>query len=147
MYPVILIDTTPTETEQLGSKPKYWFTDEHGIKLLFKEGRENTGENWAEKVACELARELNLPHAEYEFATWDGKKGVATHSFVVPGGRLVFGNELLARFVKGYDQQRRYRQTHHTVSAVMTILRVDTIGLPTGYSSSAITKAADLPAT
>jgi hypothetical protein len=144
MYPIISIDAVPTESEQLGSKLKYWFLDGTGSKILFKEGRENTGENWAEKVACELARLLQLPHAEYNFAVWGQKKGVVTRSFVPPGGRLVFGNELLAKFVRGYAQERRYRQTYHTLSAVMAILRFGTIEVPEGHSSGIIAKAADL---
>jgi len=112
--------------------------------VLFKEGRPNTGENWAEKVACELCGLLDLPHAYYELAIWRGTKGVVTKSFVPPGGRLVFGNELLARFVKGYAADRVYRQTQHTVRAVIAVLRANTIRLPLGYGSNSTTHAADL---
>jgi hypothetical protein len=145
MYQIVNVDEQePTQPEQLGSKRKFWFTGADGTPVLFKEGRPNTGENWAEKVACELSSLLDLPHAHYELAIWRGTKGVVTRSFVPPGGRLVFGNELLARFVRGYAADRVYRQTQHTVRAVIAVLRANTIMLPQGYGSNPIAQAADL---
>jgi len=52
--------------EQLGTKFKFWFRNAIGDKCLFKEGRPNTGENWAEKVAAELCSLLGLPASAYE---------------------------------------------------------------------------------
>jgi hypothetical protein len=69
---------------------------------------------------------------------------VVTKLFVPPGGRLVLGNELLARFVRGYAADRVHRQTQHTVRAVIAVLRANTIMLPHGYGSASITRAADL---
>lgn len=71
------------------------------------------------------------------------KEWSRNRSFPPPDGRLVFGNELLARFVKGYAAERVYRQTQHTVTAVIAILRTNTIMLPRGHSSEAIARAAD----
>lgn len=62
-----------TQLEQMGTKAKFWFHADGGERTLFKEGRLGTGENWAEKICCELARHLGLPHAEYELARWKGK--------------------------------------------------------------------------
>jgi hypothetical protein len=145
MYQIVNVDERePTQPEQLGSKRKFWFTGDDETPVLFKEGRPKTGENWAEKVACELCALMDLPHAHYDLAVWKGTKGVITKSFVPPGGRLVFGNELLAKFVKGYATDRVYRQTQHTIIAVMAILRASTIMLPRGHSSETIAQAADM---
>jgi hypothetical protein len=144
MYEVKRVTHEPAQPEQLGSKRKFWFTDDQGVPFLFKEGRPSTGENWAEKVACELCALLELPHAAYDLAEWRDTKGVVTRSFVPPGGRLLLGNELLARFVKGYTADRRYKQTQHTVSAVMAILHSKTVELPVSYKTEAIVLAADL---
>ena len=57
--------------EHLGSKRKGWLTYKlqgQAARILFKQGRVGSGENWAEKVTCELAQLLNLPHAIYELA-------------------------------------------------------------------------------
>lgn len=43
------------DTEQLGSKPKFWVLLD-GKRWLFKEARPETGEDWAEKIAAEVAR-------------------------------------------------------------------------------------------
>ncbi len=64
-YPIIHVpDDASTQLEQLGTKAKFWYRDETGDSVLFKVGRPGTGENWAEKVCCEICKMLNLPHAE-----------------------------------------------------------------------------------
>jgi len=76
MFPVITVpDDAADLPEQLGSKPKFWYVGDDSLRYLFKEGREGTGENWAEKVASELCELLGLPHAVYDFAIWKQKKG------------------------------------------------------------------------
>lgn len=62
------------DTEQLGSKPKFWVTLD-GDRWLFKEARPNTGEDWAEKVAAELARSVVVIAAEVELAQFSGRRG------------------------------------------------------------------------
>jgi hypothetical protein len=144
MYEIVQVTGEPDQLEQLGSKTKFWFMTDEGCPFLFKEGRPNSGENWAEKIASELCGLLDLPHAEYELAEWNRTKGVVTRTFIPRGGRLLLGNELLARFVKGYATDRIYKQTQHTVSAVMAILRHRGIELGVDYQSDAVVVAADV---
>jgi hypothetical protein len=96
------------EIEQLGSRDKYWFRseDEH-IRTLFKVGRPNTGEHWAEIVVARIAAYLSIPHAPYELAS-DGRLGVATPSLVQVHGatRLIHGNEVLARAFQSYPADK-----------------------------------------
>jgi hypothetical protein len=75
MYPVVIVpDEAGDILEQLGTKPKFWFSDEGSNRYLFKlnrsEGEDATGEDWSEKVVSELCEFLGLPHAHYEFAMW-----------------------------------------------------------------------------
>lgn len=104
-------------TEQLGTKFKFWFTDADYGLTLFKEGRPGTGGNWAEKVACELAELLKLPHVHYELAICGDKQGVVTPWLVARGARLVHGNELLVTFEAEYGTQRakQYHRYEHTL--------------------------------
>ena len=82
-YPIIqLPEDAPTQLEQLGTKTKFWYRDQDGRRVLFKEGRPGTGENWAEKVCCELCGFLDIPHANYDLAIWKDKQGVVSPSFV-----------------------------------------------------------------
>lgn len=67
------------DVEQLGSKPKFWFKYQEET-WLFKETRENTGEDWAEKLSSEIASLLGLPTHHAELAVWEGKRGCAVKS-------------------------------------------------------------------
>lgn len=130
-YPIIqLPDDAPTQLEQLGTKTKFWFRDQNGRSMLFKEGRPGTGENWAEKVCCEICRLIDIPHADYDLAVWKGSKGVVTLSFVPEGARLVFGNELLAKIIDDYEEGKRYKVRQHTVRTVMAVASTKGVGLP-----------------
>ena len=107
MYQIIGVpDHAADLTEQLGTKPKFWF---QGGNYLFKEGRPGTGDDWSEKVASELCDLLGLPHAIYELAVWRGKRGVVGANFVPQGGYLVHGNELLAEVVSEYPTKQSFR--------------------------------------
>ncbi|MEW5757188.1 MAG: phosphatidylinositol kinase [Pseudomonadota bacterium] len=123
MYPIIQIPANASsQLEQLGTKAKEWYWDEHNQKVLFKEGRPGTGENWAEKVCCEICRAIDIPHAEYELATWGKREGVISPIFVPADGRLIHGNELLAKIHEDYDETRTYRSSQHTVRRVLAAL-------------------------
>lgn len=142
-YPIIqLPDDAPTQLEQLGTKTKFWFRDQNGRSMLFKEGRPGTGENWAEKVCCEICRLIDIPHADYDLAVWKESKGVVTPSFVPEGARLVFGNELLAKIIDDYEEGKRYRVRQHTVRTVMAVAANKGVGLPLGWIAPAEIKDA-----
>jgi hypothetical protein len=56
MFPVITVpDKAANLYEQLGTKPKFWFSSEGSVDCLFKEVQNNTGEDWSEKIASELS--------------------------------------------------------------------------------------------
>jgi len=120
-FPILTVDpNTVEDEEQLGSKPKFWFRHE-GRRWLFKEVRPNTGEHWAEKVAAELAALLEVPAASVELAECLDKRGCAVKSFIVDRRKqfLVHGNELLAGAVTGYDMDKRFRQSDHTLANII----------------------------
>lgn len=139
-FPIVEVTAdAPVAMEPLGTKPKFWFDDEKGRPCLWKEVRPGTLEDWAEKIACELCRLLGLPHAEYELATWKGKHGVVSPTFVPQHGRLVLGNELLVHRVQGYDPTRKYRASQHTLPLVLRLLDVlsrHVLQLPMNFSSA-----------
>lgn len=135
-FPIIAVPSdSSTQLEQLGTKAKFWFQFNDSHLTLFKEGRPGTGENWAEKVCCEIASLLDLPHAEYELAIWRDKKGVITPSLVPNNGRLILGNELLARVYQQYDPAIRYKSSQHTLRRVIAVLQQQEplVGTPIGW--------------
>lgn len=95
------------EFEQLGTKSKFWYRDAEGNSYLFKSIKTQNkfqedvyryGEDWAEKIACELAHFLGIPHAHYELAVYKGVNGVITPNFILGRGeRLSTGNELIEK--------------------------------------------------
>ena len=138
MYKIFEVPANSAESsEQLGTKFKIWYRDPDYGQMLFKEGRPGTGENWAEKIACELAGELGIPHAHYEFATYQDKQGVVTRMLVERGARLIHGNELLTSYAIDYDseQSKIYRRRNHTLRRVLGYFRRSTnlIGAPYGF--------------
>lgn len=123
MYAVVTVpEDAADSTEQLGTKPKFWFRSETGEQWLFKQGRPNTGENWAEKVSAELCGLLGIPHARYDLALWRGQPGVVSPSFVPEDTRLVLGNEMLGLLVRGYEETRYYQQPGHTIGRLFAVL-------------------------
>jgi len=67
-YPILTVrpeDLISDET--LGSKTKFWFRRD-GKRWLFKEAREGTGEDWAEKIAAEVAHKVGISAATVELA-------------------------------------------------------------------------------
>lgn len=126
-------------TEPLGTKYKFWYHDPNFGLSLFKEGRPNTGENWAEKIACELAKAIGLPNARYELATYEGRNGVLSPTMVERGARIVHGNKLLAHGSTNYipvGGQRVYGNPNHTLRRVLAYLRASTDFLGAPYNAS-----------
>lgn len=130
-YPILSI--APEQIvgdEQLGTKPKFWF-DHDGAMWLFKEtreidapaGAELAGEDWAEKIAAEIAHTLGISAAEVELAECDGRRGAASKRFTTPSQQLMHGNEILAGFVPnydpGYDKSRWFSQSEHTLENII----------------------------
>ncbi len=148
MFPVLFIPPEASDSlEPLGTKPKFWFKGEHNIDCLFKETTLNTGEDWAEKIVSELCWFLGLPHVDYTLAEWQGKRGVVCGNFVPEGGRLVLGNELLARINPKYPDQKRFGVRQYTLRRVLAIFRTreTQIKAPLNWTSFAgVTTALDV---
>jgi hypothetical protein len=139
-FPVIRVpDDAGEATEAMGSKPKFWYYDAMLGRCLYKQARAGTGEDWAEKVAAELAELLSLPHARVELATWRDTRGTVSPSFVPRGDELIHGNEILLAVVPGYPGSRPgsrnfYRVPQHTLEVVLSILATGLIAPPRGWT-------------
>lgn len=133
MYPIIQIpDDAPILFEQLGTKKKFWMDDYH---FLFKETRNGTGEDWAEKIVCEICILLGLPNAKYDLASWKGKRGVISENFAHPkeGKRLILGNELLVKLNPGYPDRQIRGVRPHTIRKVLAICSWEDLCPPIGF--------------
>lgn len=150
MYPILKIDRLQAEDiEYLGTKRKFWFTL-NAQRYLFKAEERDTGEDWAEKIVCELAALLGIPHVYYELALeYEGQRaiqpGVVCPTFVPRPLELVLGNQMLPIVDSTYprEEQRKYGVQQHTVDIVasaVTALKLPgqewLAGLPEGISSA-----------
>lgn len=122
-YPVIEVRPEMRgDVEQMGSKPKFWFKY-YQTSWLFKEARENTGEDWAEKIASEIAALIGLPTHHTELAVWQGVRGCAVKSFLTPKKDfLIHGNELLGGFLDDYDTEKVRGQSDHTFENIVGVI-------------------------
>ena len=117
-YPIYDISAAQPEwIEPMGSKRKFWFrwSRDGDAQWLFKFSREGTGEDWAEKIACELAAALALPCARIELASFEGARGSVSRRFVRQdeGWELVHGNEILFPYVPGYNRDPGSRESRN----------------------------------
>lgn len=132
MFRIYRVDRNKIEAmEQLGTKPKFWFREEDR-RLLFKAEERGTGEDWAEKVACQLCKIIGLPHVHYELAEeCVGERciqpGVVCETCSPRPTSLVLGNQLLMTLDPAYPahkDSRKYKVREHTVDAVADVMRM-----------------------
>ena len=129
MFPIRKVDQGQAEDiEYLGTKRKFWFSS-GGQRYLFKAEERGTGEDWAEKIVCELSRLLGIPHVEYDLAyEFDGQKpiqpGVICPSFAPRPLSLILGNQLLVQRDPAYpaEEERKYGIREYTVDAVADVV-------------------------
>ncbi|WIH23365.1 hypothetical protein [Photobacterium damselae] len=107
-FPIIDISSQIIDDfEAMGTKSKFWYTDSNdGIEYIFKSihTQDNQGnptirhgEDWSEKIACEIAELLGVPHAHYDLAISNGERGTRSPNFTKPDENMIFGNHLLER--------------------------------------------------
>lgn len=152
MLPIIVVDSwKPKSMEYVGAKTKIWLfrpgteADEQPVIYLFKEPKANTGEDWSELVACILARKLGIPCADYELATWNGKRGVISLCFLPAASELIDGTELIVEVAPKYEDKSYFRRSGHTLERVMNIIKKKNIGPPVDFSPNAsVTSAIDV---
>ncbi len=125
VYNLTLLGAAPETYEQIGSKPKFWFAYGLGTqRSLFKFSRPGTGEAWAEKAAAEIAELMGLPHAAIELASFTGREGTISPSFVDKGKGedLVHGNEILSGRLSGYDKAKVRGQFEHRLDLILAAI-------------------------
>jgi hypothetical protein len=135
------------QLEQLGTKEKFWFYDEHGKeKRLCKIGRPGTGENWAEKVAFELAKLLGVPCAEYHLAIWQDRQSVVSLPFLCENERLIHGNEILGGIDNSYHTKDAFKLRQYRLKTVIALFQkhLGEVSLPKGYKDADIHEPVEL---
>ena len=130
-YPIVHLEPEWVRADEtMGSKDKSWFLlPDRQERWLFKYARVNqnvcTGEDWAEKIAAEIAELLGVPHCLVELAEFEGRRGSLSRRFpelLQPGVELIHGNDLLAGLVLGYEREKRFHQSDHTLENILAAI-------------------------
>lgn len=97
------------QDEPLGQKDKRWVQLNDESVWLFKFVRDKDGwyrgEDWAEWCYYELAKAMEIPAAEIQPATINGRRGILSRNIAKKDDRLVHGNELLYQSIGGYEKE------------------------------------------
>ena len=82
-------------------KNKFWFNN---YTWMYKDvdNDYNTYEEYAEVICYELSKLLSIRSAEYDLATFNGKRGVITRSVINDHEKLIHGTELLNEVYEDY---------------------------------------------
>jgi hypothetical protein len=91
---IILDDYEELNHNIIGRKEKVWLKKDDN-KYLFKCGASNY-EIYAELIAEQLALQCGFETASYDIATYQGKTGVVTPSFLKFGDIIISGDKYLA---------------------------------------------------
>lgn len=152
-YPEYQVEDNEVEAiEQMGSKPKFWFSPTSKLeeRWLYKSARPGTGDDWSERIAAELALLLGLPRAQVELGIHAHGMGTISRKFNPKGSTLVHGNEILSELNPKYPPQeenikKALRVKEHTLDAIFQAFAQLEVGLPTDWSPLAgIRSAADM---
>ncbi|MDJ0662434.1 MAG: hypothetical protein QNJ42_23550 [Crocosphaera sp.] len=132
-FPIIKISSkAPVESETMGTKEKFWFHHEELGLCLYKKARQNTGEDWSEKIAAELCKLIKLPHAEYELALFNNEKGTISQSFLPKNGSLITGNEILVQILLDYPENIN-DLSQHTLNNIFKVFSNNSVELPLNW--------------
>jgi hypothetical protein len=117
-------------TEQMGEPGKSWLEDpDTGARWLFKpvriqndpRGAFPQGQDWAEKIAADLAETIGLPSAQVELARRGDEIGSISRD--IGGGRgLSLGNELLAAHDPNYPADKIGTVSEYTLDRIFEVL-------------------------
>jgi len=137
--------------EQMGTKSKFWYKNDIGELYLFKatlstDGDGNAiqrpGEDWAEKIACEISNALSIPSAQYDLAVFKGQAGVITKNFVENTENLLLGNTLLVYLTNIFDEKVTNPNHTHQIPMIVACLEDYVINKPKGWDSLPLIKSA-----
>jgi hypothetical protein len=129
-FPIFEISPEAPESEEtMGTKEKFWFNHQELGLYLYKKARQNTGEDWSEKIASELRKLIKLPHAQYELAIFNNEKGTISPSVLPENSRLSPGNEILAKIFLNYPEDIK-DISQHTLNNIFCVFTTSSVDLP-----------------
>lgn len=95
------------DAENEGLYDKFWFSY-NGDSVLYKDTPYHSCAPYAELIAEELAKSVNIPTAHYDLATFRGRKGVISYQFYYPQINIVSGEDILSEYLGKYATEEGF---------------------------------------
>ncbi len=139
-YPIIPIEIQPGEMEGRGTRRKLWVVRKDSqTEWLLKFPRPGTGEHWAEKLAAEIGRLININTAHVELARSGVDLATICRSFlsdlddsyydIDPEIMWFHGSEFLGLVNPGYDVNRVWlNRAHNLKNIIAAIVEIAAVG-------------------
>ena len=132
-YQVVPINVPPRETEGRGSRRKFWVLGpDNQTDWLLKFPRPDTGEHWAEKLAAEIGRLVNVNTALVELAQSGPELATICQSFLLAADdshdyptivpTWYHGSEFLDLAIPNYDISLVWSNRRHNVKNIITAI-------------------------
>ena len=96
-----IIDQSFVEAEFNGQREKFWFYFDNK-KYLFKKRGNKSDDIYAEVIADEIAKTLEIDSANYTLGLFNNEDGVITESFIKENERLILGVEIMSEVLNKY---------------------------------------------
>lgn len=115
-----------------GVVKKGWINIENLGRCLLKLGDNSFNEVWKEKIASELAQQIGIPTASYEFAELpDGRKAILSPNYMKPNWIEKVGRECLQ------DNSKNLYTLENVIDTIdISNLTLPNIALPTNIDTS-----------
>jgi hypothetical protein len=108
---------TVAASETIGDDEKVWLRDPADVRWLFKpvvvHAGWRQGEDWAERISCEIARAFGIPAATVELAVRDDRPGCISKNVIPSNWELQPGAVPLSGMVDGYESRAKLRIGHN----------------------------------
>ena len=124
LYRVVKVPPGAYDVESRGAKEKFWLRlgdDER--RWLLKFPRPGTGEHWAEKIAAEVGRLIEVNAAQVELALYEERQATICRSFERRDSELTHGSEIMADAIRGYDVDTLRGNIPHNVQNIVGAIR------------------------
>lgn len=135
-FPILdVTDWRVTSLEPAGSDEKVWLVNSQSQRALFKPNRahrgDEQGEDWAEKLAAEIAILLGVPAARIDLASRDNVRGCISYNVAPPGRELQPGAALMSDLVGADFDPRDRAASGHTLPNIAAVLA--SYSVPPGF--------------
>lgn len=103
----IILEEIPFVVSNLEDPHNNWLLLNNGTKLLVKKNRDRN-ENDFEVLISYFLKQLDIKHARYDIATFNGKEYLVTPSFLRNKEKVILPFDECPSIIEGYNKMKKY---------------------------------------